>query len=206
VTLFMSLIVCCHRHFNSWIKVSFSFTSSFGDHLSLRVYLLVEMHYREATLLPRWRYSCHLLFAGAGISIHESRFLSPLLPRLGISCRCGFRSVLKPLCHVYVSPGLVGTALTFTTCLGFTITTVSQHSNGGSLVAWRKIGTGPRAMLISPTWRLVRSLEFVDRTKSGLHTCSCKRPWRSKSSTKTKHVVPELSTCHQSTCDPSTFR
>jgi hypothetical protein len=65
---------------------------------------------------------------------------------------------------------------------------------------------GPGAMLISPTWRLVRSLEFVDRTKSGLHTCSCKRPWRSKSSTKTKHVVPELSTCHQSTCDPSTFR
>jgi hypothetical protein len=30
-------------------------------------------------------------------------------------------------------------------------------------------------------------------------------PWRSKSSTKTKHVVPELSTSLQSTCDPSIF-
>jgi hypothetical protein len=76
-----------------------------------------------------------LLFAGAGISNHESRFLSPLLSRLGISCRCGFSSVLKPMCHIYVYQGLVGTALTFSTCLGFTITTVSQHSNGGSLVA-----------------------------------------------------------------------
>jgi hypothetical protein len=61
------------------------------------------MLYREAPLLPRWRYSCHSLFAGAGISIHESRFLSPLLPRLGISCRCGFRSVLKSRCAMYMS-------------------------------------------------------------------------------------------------------